>query len=217
MKKLGAVFCVFLVAVMLSACQAFHSETAKTYAQDEPMTTTVFLQLKNLPSGSTVDTELTNWLGAVRTAAETADPDSTHILTAELQNVSQSDATYTIKLTLTHVPDNTWQKTVRPFKIYVHQTMYNPLVLLPDSDVFTYYIGYTSERRHSSTNANQMATDKDGNYVYLWSSKTTAEFNDVYANRPLYIILVVVGATVIGVIVFLVSRYYDCKKRQKQL
>ena len=217
MKKLCAVFCVFLVALMLSACQAFHGETSINYPQDEPMTTTVFLQLKSLPFGSTADTEIIKWLGKVRTDAETADPDSPHILTAELEAVSESDATYTIALTLTHIPDSTWEKTVRPFKIYVRQTIYNPIALLPHSDIFAYYVGFTSERRHSTTSANQMTTDEEGNYVYLWSSRETIEFNDVYANRTLYIGLVIVGALTVGLVVFFISRYCDCKKRQKQL
>jgi len=217
MKKLGALLCVLLVTVMLSACQTFYDNTTKNSIQDEPMETTVFLQLKNLPIGSTVDAELISWLGTVRADAETADPDTTHILTAELRTTTTSDNTYTVDLTLTHVPDSVLEKTVRPFKIYYKHVIYNPIALLPASDVFTYVVGYTTTRRHSSANTDWITTDDDGNYVYLWTTSDSVEFTDVYANRPLYLIIVLGGAAVVGAVVYFVSRYYDCKNRKNHL
>ena len=217
MKKLCVLLCVFLVAITMSACQAFHDETTQNHAQDNPLETVVFLRVKNLPEGSDIASALQDWEAAVRIKNDAiTDENATKILGTAIRGAVE-EGTYTFDVTIQNVPDSTLQKVTQPFRITYTQTVYNPIALLPESDVFLYIIGYTSERRHSEANTDQITTGEDGNYIYFWTNGETIRFVDVYPNRPLYYLIIVAGAIAIGVVVYLVSRYCDCKKRKKLL
>lgn len=227
MKKFCAFLFVVLVAISFSACSAFYSDQTQTTPQDTPYTATIFLKVNNeltLTINQTeLATKLSEWQGEINTLITqmALDENSTDpkITAVHFQDSISSDdsTTYTVELTLDNVPDNTLQKTVRPFKIYYHQTIYNPIALLPTSDTFTYIVGYSSQRRHSASNANYLSTDENGSYFYLWTTGEQLEFDDVYPNRPLYYLLVIAGAVIIGGLVYLISRHNDCKKTQKPL
>lgn len=221
MKKISAFIFIVLVAISLSACSSFYDDNTQTYPQDEPYTATVFLKV-NQEMTFSVD-KLTEWKGEVNTLIaqmaldeNSADPKITNVKFQNSFSDDNSD-TFTVELTLTNVPDSTLHKTVRPFKIYYQQTIYNPIKLLPESDTFTYVVGYSSTRRHSSANADLISMQDDGSYYYLWTSSDAIEFNDIYPNRPLYYLIVIAGAVVIGSFVYLISRHNDCKKTQKPL
>ena len=199
---------------MMSACSAFYNDTTQTYPQDNPYTATIFLQIQNLPIGSDAATELAKWKSATLTLNATFGENQPHI--TDITYTSATADVYQADLTISNVPDSTLTKTVRPFQIIYTQTIYNPLALLPNSTVFEYNILFSSERRHSS--ATTLETNfADNEYVYYWTDATPIQFTDVYPNRPLYCVLIILGAAVIGVIVFLVSRYIDCKKHKNQL
>ena len=217
MKKLGALLCVILIALSLSACTAFHDDTTQNYAQNNPLETTVFLQVKNVFADPA--TELTNWLKDVRTENNAiTDPTATKIVTIEQRDESAIKDTYTIDLTIQNAPVTTLHKQVRPFKITYTQTIFNPITLLPDSNVFQYIVAYSTQRRHSATNTEHEVTiDEDGNYIYFWTTDADIKFIDDYPNRPLYYVIILGGATIIGIAIYFISRYYDCKKRQKPL
>ena len=217
MKKLSALLCIIWAAVMLTACSAFHDDTTKDYPQDNPLTTTVFLQIKQLPINSTIDAELTQWRSQVLTQnAALTDETATQITDIQFRENTETESTYTVDLTINNVPASTMQKTVRPFKITYTQTIFNPISLFPDSETFTYIVAYSAERRHSTTNADD-ATTMNNNYVYFWTTNNTIEFVDVYPNRPLYYLIILGGAFVVGGFILIVSRDYDCKKRKNQL
>ncbi|MCM1404435.1 MAG: hypothetical protein NC133_02975 [Prevotella sp.] len=227
MKKFGALCLVVLVAFTLAACRAFDDDSTQTYPQDDPLTMAVFLQVKH-PATFSTDL-LADWQATVNTliAQMADDPAAVKITQAKFRETSD-EGTYTVDLTLSNVPATTVQKIVRPFKISVKQTVYNPIALLPASDIFTYVVGYTSERRHSAVNTELVDIQDDGNYVYLWTTTEPLEFTNVYPNRPLYYLLVLLGAGVVGVIVYVVARYrvrrqteiftdIDCNHVQKPL
>lgn len=219
MKRFSALLCVVVVAVMLSACQALHGDTTKEYPAAEPLTMAVFLQLQD-KSYDVVDA-LQFWMGDVARLIETTPDDGSPRITAaawrEEYTADSNTDTYTVDLTLTHVPATTVRRVVRPFKITITQTVFNPIGLLPQDTVFTYIVAYTTTNRHSAVNTDWITTDEDGSYVYFWTTDDNIEFVDHYPNRPLYYVLVLVGAAVVGGVVYLVSRYCDCKKPQKQL
>ena len=223
MKKLSAFLCVVLLAVTLSACQAFHDDTTQDYPQDEPFAAAVFLQVKD-PTWFSIDL-LTAWKAdmerLITAMANSTDPDAPKITALSFRETIDADAAllemYTVDLTISRVPPTTLSRAVRPFKIYYTQTVYNPIALLPDSNTFTYIIGYTSSRRHSTANTDWVNTTDDGEYVYFWTTGDTIEFHDVYPNRPLYYLLVFLGAGLIAVVVYLICRYNYCKKIQKPL
>ena len=216
MKKLSALLCMILVAVALSACTAFHGDTVQNYPQEAPYVATVFLQPIHTVDAAVVQ----NWCAEVLTYNAGKSDDEPKV--TDVQFEPDADNTYRVDLTINHIPDSTLTKTAQPFKLIYTQRLYNPLVLLPASSDFNYYVGFTSERRHSSSNADQVTKvqatqDQAGYNVYLWSSDKTIEFVDIYPNRTLYIVLTIAGAALVGVVVFLVSRYCDCKKRKYQL
>ena len=217
MKKFGALFLVVLVAVMLSACTAFYDDELQTTAMSEPYQAVVFLQSKH--GVNFQPSLLTEWEAEInRLITEMALEDSVapKITAVKISDVASED-TYTVELTLTNVPPLNIQKKVRPFQIYYTQTIYNPIELLPNSEHFNYIVGYTTERRHSFVNTEWIEKQDDGSYVYLWSSREPIQFMDVYPNRPLYYFIIIAGSIVVGLIVYFVSRYSYCKKRQKQL
>lgn len=216
MKKLSAFLCVILVAVAMSACSAFHDNTTKTYPQANPSQSTIFLQVKGLPINSTIDTELATWKAAVLTYnAAITEEGATKVI--DVQYAVEANGVYKAELTIQNVPASTATKIVRPFKITYRQTIYNPLALLPASDVFTYNVLFSSARRHSYASTEEITTDENGEYVYFWTDATPIELVDFYPNRPLYCLFIFLGAALVGVAVYLVSRYYDCKKRKNQL
>lgn len=216
MKKLGALLCIILVAISLSACRTFRDDSTQNYSQSNPFTATVFLQVKNLPDSSNMADELVIWQGAVNMHNATI-PDDQPKITAVEPIGAEDNGTYAVALTIQNVPDSTMRKQVSPFKIIYTQTVFNPIVLLPDSAVFGYIVGYSAERRHSAASTTQIVTTDNGEYIYLWTTPETIQFVDVYPNRPLYYLFVVLGATAFGVVVYFVSRYYDCKKQKKPL
>ena len=220
MKKFSAFLLVVLLAVSLSACQAFHDDRTQEYPQDEPLRVAVFLQVKDIFHFDPAK-DLAAWEGTmnaqITTTNNATDTDAPRIVEFKFRDTTTTNDTYAVDLTITNVPATVVKKTVRPFKIAYSQTVYNPIALLPPSDTFTYVVGYSAERRHSSSNAEQVGTDDEGNYVYLWTTGDTIEFTDVYPNRPLYYLLVIVGALVIGAAVYLFYRHNDCKKTQKPL
>ena len=114
---------------------------------------------------------------------------------------------YSVTLTLVNMPASTYEKTTRPFKITTFQTIYNPIALLPASTVFTYVVGYSATRRCSQVNTHWIEQQPNGDYAYYWTTGDRLEFTNVYPNRPLYYLLVLVGAITIGVIVYYVSKY----------
>ena len=218
MKKFAALFCLVLVSITLSACSVFNDDSIQNYAQDDPLQTTIFLRVNNLPLNSTVDSELTQWLGMVRTsAAENTDENAVKIISVESRATTNTNDALTIDLTLGNVPDNVLHKHTRPFKITYTQTIFNPISVLPESDVFSYVVSYSAKRRHSSANTDWIETSDDGTYVYLYTTADAIQFTNVYPNRPLYYLFVCLGVGVVGVLVYLISRYYDCKKRKKLL
>ncbi len=212
MKKFGALLLVVLVAMSLSACSTFYDDTAKDYPADEPLTMAVFLQVNNIVTFSAG--KLQEWEHLLmepllaQMAADT-DPTTTKITAFKIREANDQDLhdTYTVDLTLTNVPATTVQKSVRPFKIYIKQTTFNPIALLPESNTFTYVVGYNTERRQSAVNTEWMETQDDGTYVYLWTTGDAIEFTNVYPNRPLYYVLVFVGAIAVGVLVYLVAKH----------
>ncbi len=217
MKKLSAIFLVALVAVVLSACTAFYDDNLETTPMAEPYQATVFLQSK---TGLNIMPNLiTEWEADInRLIAEMALEESPtpKITAVEITGATNTD-TYTVNLTLSNVPPLNIKKTVRPFKIVYTQTIYNPIELLPNSEYFHYIVGYTTERRHSTVNTEWIEKQEDGSYIYLWNSREPIEFQDVYPNRPLYYLIVIVGGIIIGVIVYFACRYSYCKKQQKTL
>lgn len=212
MKKFSVILCLILVAVALSACSAFHNDTTKNYPQTNPQASTIFLRVK---TDTTIDARtIQDWQAAVYDYQKN---DETATKITKIKDiVPEADHVYRVNLTLANVPDSTATKVVRPFKITYQQTIYNPLALLPDNEVFAYYILYSSERRHSSASTTAVEQE-DGQYIYVWNDGTTITFTDIYPNRPLYLLIIIAGATVVGVLVFITSRYYDCKKRKYQL
>ena len=216
MKKVCLLLCVFLVTITLSACQAFHDDTTQNHAQDNPLETVVFLQVKNSTTGLNIADELTNWKSRVLIEnAAITNENAPKII--DVNPTAEDNGTYTVQLKIQNVPDTTTKKETRPFKITYTQTVFNPIALLPESNTFLYIVGYTSQRRHSQTNTEQIVTSDNGEYIYFWTDSQPIIFVDVYPNRPLYYLIIVVGAAVIGGFVYLVSRYYDCKKQKKQL
>ena len=215
MKKIAALLCVILVAFSMSACRTFNDDKTQNYPQDNPLENTLFLQIKQIPTESTVGDELTKWRSKILTAI--ADESATKIVDVKFRTESEISGTYTVDLIINNVPDSTVQKTIRPFKITYTQKIYNPIAILPNSDVFTYVVAYESTKKHSASNADEITKTNENGYVYFWSTGTVIEFIDIYPNRPLYYLIIVVGATIIGVLVYLISRYSDCKKHKKQL
>lgn len=221
MKKFGVLLLVVLVAMSLSACSAFYDDTAKEYPADEPLNMAVFLQVKTVLADTTE--AINQWKGEMERLktemANDTDPTAVKIIDFKFrdENDSAPEGTYTVDLTLTNVPATTVQKITRPFKIYVKQTTFNPIALLPESDAFTYVVGYTTERRQSAVNTDWVETQDDGTYVYLWTTGDTIEFTNVYPNRPLYFVLVFVGAIALGAIVYCVARYKAKHKPLPQL
>lgn len=232
MKKFSALVCVLLVATLLSACQSFYADTNTELSNPDPLTVAVFLQVNHLPLGTTVDEALAAWLGDVNRLIETTPAgDGPHLTAVTPDEDATATGTITMRLTIANPPAELVKRTTRPFQITLTHQIFNPIRLLPASPVFGYVVGFTTKRRHSAANTNLVTTDEDGQYVYLWTSNDTddatadgladsvetLEFVDVYPNRPLYYLLVLVGAAVLGLIVYLVSRDYDCKNPQKQL
>lgn len=217
MKKLSALVLVCLTAVVLSACSTFHGSTTETYPQDEPYTTTVFLQV-NQDEMITPDL-LVQWKADVeRLITANADATEPKITAVDCDtNIAAGVSTFAVELTLANMPAATLKKVVRPFKIYYTQTLYNPIALLPVSDKFTYIVGFTFERRHSDANTDLISQEENGEYTYLWTTGDPIVIKDVYPNRPLYYLLIVVGAVIVGVAVYLISRYIDCKKQKSSL
>ena len=106
MKKLSTLLCVFLVAISLSACQTFYNDVTKNYPQDNPLSATIFLQIKSFPTNSTIDAELTNWLTTIRAMnAAITDTNATKILTVEPRDTTNDNNAYTIDLTIQNPPD----------------------------------------------------------------------------------------------------------------
>ncbi len=217
MKKFSALVLTFLVAVLLSACSTFHDDVTQTYPQDEPHEATVFLQIKDPTSFD--PSMITDWKAEIeRIIAEQAidETDTPKIVSVKIRE-AVTDNTYTVDLTLSNTPPSVVKKVVRPFKIYYTQQLYNPIELLPANSHFTYIVGYTAEDRHSEANTDWIVNNQDDDsYIYLWTSTAPIEFKDVYPNRPLYYVIVIGCALVLGVIVYLFSRY-SCKKTQKPL
>ena len=217
MKKLSALVLICCTAVILSACSVFHNDTTQTYPQDEPYTATVFLKLND---GVIFAPELlTNWKADIeRIITENADSTTTKITAVNCDTTLVANLNaYPVELTLSNVPAATTRKVVRPFKIYYTQTIYNPITLLPANENFTYVIGYNFERRQSKANTDIISQDEDGSYTYLWTTGTMIEVENVYPNRPLYYVLIMAGAIVVGVVVYCIWRYIDCKKRNMSL
>lgn len=218
MKKFSALLCVILVTVVLSACQTFYNDSTENYPRNNPSTTTVYLQIKQLPTNSTVDAELTKWRSEILTTnAAITDETAIKISDVQFRFDEDNEVAYTVDLTIHNLPDATVKKSVRPFQITYTQTIFNPISLLPDSETFSYVVLFNSERRHSSANTDERITTEDGNYVYFWTTAEPLEFTDVYPNRPLYYLIILAGAGLVGGLVYLVSRYYDCKKLKNQL
>ena len=213
MKKFSALVLVVLVAVMLSACTAFYDDELQTTAMSEPYQAVVFLQSKH--GVNFQPSLLTEWEAEInRLITEMALEDSVapKITAVKISDVASED-TYTVELTLTNVPPLNIQKKVRPFQIYYTQTIYNPIELLPNSEHFNYIVGYTTERRHSFVNTEWIISRTRD----LLMKFQLIQFMDVYPNRPLYYFIIIAGSIVVGLIVYFVSRYSYCKKRQKQL
>lgn len=216
MKKLSALLLILLTTVMLSACTAFYDDSTQTYPQEATYQTTVFLQGKN---GILITAErLAEWQAQIQTlivgsSADTVNPKITAVDCTPDATTDFSEP-FPVNLTLANVPESTARKVVRPFRITYTETLYNPIALLPTSDNFEYVIGYTFERRHSETNADAVTMDEDGNYIYFWTSSDPLQIINVYPNRPLYYLLVVVGAVLIGALIYFINRYSDCKKRK---
>ena len=216
MKKFGALLCIIVVAVTLSACAAFHDDQTKNYSQVSPYSATVLLQFKGEETDASATAAWQNWQAALeRQITATAEATGPHITAWE---VSSSTAdTYAVTITIANPPDLVVQKTVRPFKIIYTQTAFNPLGLLPASDTFDYLVGLVSPRRHSRANADLVAVQDDGNYAYFWTTDQTMELVDVYPNRPLYYLLVLVGGLAVGAAVYAWRQYNDCKNDKKPL
>jgi len=217
MKKLSALCLICLTACLLSACSTFYDDSTQTFSQDEHYTATVFLKLKD---GITFTPELIiNWKADVeRMITENADANTTKITAVNCDTIATTNLNaYSVELTLTNVPDSTIHKVVRPFKIYYTQKIYNPIALLPPNENFIYIVGYTFERRHSDANTELISQDETGNYTYLWTTADLIEIKDVYPNRPLYYVIIIASAVILGVIVYAISRYNDCKKRKMSL
>lgn len=222
MKKFSALLCVILVAISLSACRTFHDDTTTDYPQDNPLKMVVYLSIKNLPTLSTIDAELANWRSEVLTLNAGITDDAAPKITAIAFGENTAEGTYVAQLTVANVPNSTLRKQTQPFKIIYTQTIYNPIALLPESNVFAYMVGSSAKLRHSDSNADQVsfveATQEESSYyVYLWVSNKNLEFTDVYPNRPLYYLLVVLGGVALGAVVYFIARYSYCKKRQNQL
>ena len=218
MKKLSAFVLICLTAMVLSACSAFHDESTQTFPLEEPYTATVFLQLNQ---GVIFTPELlTTWKADVEriitaNAEETTLPKITAV--SYDNNITAGTNTFPVELTLSNVPASTSYKVVRPFKIYYTQTIYNPIALLPANANFTYIVGFTFDRRHSWANTEFVSQDENGEYTYLWTSSEVIEIKDVYPNRTLYYVIIVAGALAVGVVVYLIKRYSDCKKQKISL
>ena len=220
MKKFAAVLCVCLMAGLLSGCQAFYGTKTTTANAEDPYQTTVYLQVNSMFNFSLGRVQA--WLGEIeRQITENQASQETKITAVKLRNVTNGKIdltdTYTVELTLSNVPGTVTERTNRPFKIHIRQTLYNPIEILPETDVFTYVVGYTTTRAPHAVNTQRALEQSDGTHVYLWDTQDPIVFEYVYPNRPLYYLLVLGGAVVVGVVVYLICRYNDCKKRKNSL
>ena len=147
------------------------------------------------------------------------DPDAPYVTAAEFREVPTADADdpYALVLTVANYPAQVATLDTKPWTITRTYTIFNPISLLPADDRFTYYTGLVSERRHSSANTTDVSAQDDGTYVYLWSGTDALVVTDVYPNRPLYYLIALGVAAVVGVLIFVSARCFSCKKRRQPL
>lgn len=216
MKKCGAVLCVLMVAVLCCACRTFNDYETVEIANTDP-TAVVFVQLND---GVVFDPSfLPDLKAAILTQSEqikAENPDAPYVTNAQFGDVAV-DEPYTLTLTLANFPAQVVTLDTKPWTITRTYTIFNPLSLLPADERFTYYTGLTTDRRHSSANTEHIALQDDGDYAYLWTGTDALVITDVFPNRTLYYLCALGAATVVGVIIFLVSRYISCKKQRQSL
>lgn len=216
MKKVGAVLCVLVVAILCSACRTFNNDETVELPVDDP-TAVVFVQLN---AGVVFDPSLLPDLkAAILTQSEqikATNPDAPYVTDAQFSDTT-TDEPFALTLTITNSPAQVVTLATRPWTITRTYTIFNPLSLLPADARFTYYTGLTTDRRHSSANTNNITPQTDGNYAYLWTGTDALVLTDVFPNRTLYYLCALGAAAAVGVVVFLVARYISCKKSRQPL
>ncbi len=211
---------MLVVAVLCSACSAFNNYETVELPVDDP-TAVVFVQLN---AGVVFDLDylmgtpdsLLSRLITDNEQIKAEHPDAPYVTAAQFRETPVADATepYALALTIANYPAQVATLNTQPWTITRTYTLFNPLALMPADDHFTYYTGITSERRHSSANATAVSLTEDGEYAYLWTGTDAITITDVFPNRPLYYLLALGVAAVVGVVIFLVARYISCKKRR---
>ena len=237
MKKTGLIKLIFnVIVVLLAYCglslgftavatfsgwKIFNDESTEFYAQANPYETLIFLYPKK-DVGFTVQ-NLTDWQADMErlitlTAGQTDTPKVVDIDCDLTFLENEAVQAYPVLITFANLPEVTVDKKVSPFKIEYTQTVFNPLLLLPTSEDFSYGITYMFERRHSSSNAALISEDENtGSVIYMWTSTDTIIIKDLYPNRLLPYVLILLAAPTLGIITYLVCRYSDCKKAQEVL
>lgn len=212
MKKFSAVLVIMLLVVTLSACSTFNDYQTYYLAEESPQTANIVVQF-NLGADAEKFAELKAAINQIiATTAE--DEPLPHITAAEWDS---DESTPALTLTLANVPDQVITIDTKPFRIVRTQTVFNPISLLPESEDFTYYVGFTATRRHSQVSTEHLEMQADGSYLYVWDNGNDIVFTDNYPNPPLYYILAALATMVMGVAVYFVSRYFYCKKQNKPL
>ncbi len=215
LADVGLVFGV-TVASMFSDWKIFNDESTEFYAQANPYETVVFLYPEDGVDFTTQN--LTAWQADVErlitlTAGQTDVPKIVDIDCDLTFLENEAVQAYPVLITFANLPEVTVDKKVSPLKIEYTQTVFNPLSLLPASGHFDYGITYMFERRHSSSNAALVTEDENsGASVYMWTNTDPIIITDVYPNRLLPYLLILLAAPALGVITYLTCRYCDCKK-----
>ncbi len=210
-----------ITAATFSDWKVFNDQSTESYTQANPYETIIFLNPVN-DAGFTAES-LSAWKADMErvialNAGQTEVPqivaydcDFTFLENEDVQ-------AYPVLVTFANLPAVVVDKKVTPFEIEYTQTLLNPLSLLPGSSDFDYAIMYTFERRHSYVNTEIMTTDEiDSYYAYLWTNTDPIIIKDLYPNRLLPYILILLAAPAYGGVIYLAARYNDCKKAENPL
>lgn len=211
---------IICLAVMLTACSNFRAYQEHHLPENTPQTASVLVQF-NVTAGLT-PTEITEKLAAldadIYRAIEAGTAGSPRLTAHQWETeAAVTSDTLTLTLTLADVPDQVVTIDTKPFYHVRTQTVFNPISLLPASADFTYYVAFTATRRHSQVTTDLVQAQDDGTYLYVWADGRDIVFTDYYANPPLYYLLTIVATAVVGVAVYLISRYFYCKKTNNPL
>lgn len=217
----GALALGITTIATFSDWKILNDESLETYEQGSPYETIIFLKPKDDIEFS-VD-NLTNWKAEVErlmtiTESVTDSPKITKC-SFSLNFLENTDVkAYPILITFENLPEVNVNKKVNPLIIEYTQTIFNPLSLLPESTDFDYAIMYTFERHHSYANTELITQDDTSSYyTYTWQTTEPIIVKNLYGNRLLPYILILLAAPAVGLACYFGSRYCDCKKNKNTL